>query len=55
MPNLELKQRQVDELADQLQRAELTVLADYRGLSVAEMSRLRGRLRAPSSTSRRTR
>ena len=45
MPNLEVKQRQVDELADQLQRAELTVLADYRGLTVAEMSRLRGRLR----------
>ncbi|HLH24219.1 MAG TPA: 50S ribosomal protein L10 [Chloroflexota bacterium] len=45
MPNLELKQRQVDELAEQLQQAELTVLADYRGLTVAEMSRLRGRLR----------
>jgi hypothetical protein len=45
VPNLELKQRQVDELADQLQQAELTVLADYRGLTVAEMSRLRGRLR----------
>jgi large subunit ribosomal protein L10 len=45
VPNLELKQRQVDELADSLQQAELTVLADYRGLTVAEMSRLRGRLR----------
>jgi large subunit ribosomal protein L10 len=45
VPNLELKQRQVDELTDQLQRAELTVLADYRGLTVAELSRLRGRLR----------
>jgi large subunit ribosomal protein L10 len=45
VPNLELKQRQVDELADQLERAELTVLADYRGLTVADMARLRGRLR----------
>jgi large subunit ribosomal protein L10 len=45
VPNLELKQRQVDELTEQLQKAELTVLADYRGLTVAEMSRLRGRLR----------
>jgi large subunit ribosomal protein L10 len=35
----------VDELSDQLQQADLTVLADYRGLTVAELSRLRGRLR----------
>ena len=45
MPNLELKQQKVDALTDQLQQAELTVLADYRGLTVAELSRLRGRLR----------
>ncbi len=32
-------------LAEQLEHAELTVLADYRGLSVAELARLRGRLR----------
>ncbi len=45
MPNLELKQKQVDELAERLERAQLAVLADYRGLTVAELARLRGRLR----------
>ena len=45
MPNLELKQRKVDELADQLSSAGLTVLADYRGLTVTDLVRLRGRLR----------
>ena len=45
MPNLELKQQQVDELADRIGRASLTVLADYRGLTVADMATLRGRLR----------
>ena len=46
VPNLELKQRKVDELADQLSQAGLAVLADYRGLTVVDMLRLRGRLRA---------
>jgi large subunit ribosomal protein L10 len=45
VPNLELKQRKVDELADQLSQAGLAVLADYRGLTVVDMLRLRGRLR----------
>lgn len=45
MPDLELKQQQVDELAERLGRASLTVLTDYRGLTVAEMGALRGRLR----------
>jgi len=45
VPNLERKQQQVDALAEQLSRAALTVLADYRGLNVAEMTALRRRLR----------
>lgn len=45
MPDLERKQQQVDELADRISRATVTVLADYRGLSVVEMGRLRARLR----------
>ena len=45
MPNLEHKQQQVDALADQLGRASVAVLADYRGLTVSEMSALRRRLR----------
>ena len=45
MPNLELKQQQVEELAERIGRASVTVLADYRGLTVAEMATLRGRLR----------
>ena len=39
------KERAVDELADKLGRSQMVVLTDYRGLSVAEMSNLRGRLR----------
>jgi large subunit ribosomal protein L10 len=45
VPNLEAKQREVDALADRLQRAQLTILAEYRGLNVAEMAALRARLR----------
>lgn len=39
------KAQQIEELAEQMQRAELTVLTDYRGLSVAALQDLRGRLR----------
>jgi len=45
VPNLALKQKQVEELAEQIRRAKVTVLADYRGLSVAEITTLRRRLR----------
>jgi len=45
VPNIELKQKVVDDLAERLERASFTVLADYRGLSVSEMANLRGRLR----------
>jgi large subunit ribosomal protein L10 len=45
VPNLEAKQREVEALAERLQRAQLTILAEYRGLNVVEMSALRARLR----------
>ena len=45
MPNLVLKEQQVAALADQLSRAKVTVLADYRGLSVSEITTLCRRLR----------
>ncbi len=45
MPNLALKEQQVEAIAEQLSRAKVTVLADYRGLSVSEITALRRRLR----------
>jgi len=45
VPNLVLKEQQVAAIADQLSRAKVTVLADYRGLSVSEITALRRRLR----------
>ena len=35
----------IDELSDQLARAQLTIVADYRGLKVADLQGLRGSLR----------
>ncbi len=35
----------IDELTDQLGRAQLTIVADYRGLKVADLQGLRGTLR----------
>jgi large subunit ribosomal protein L7/L12 len=39
------KAEAIDELVDRLGRAEIAVLTEYRGLSVAELQDLRGRLR----------
>src|SRR5437588_7483773 len=39
------KEAAIDKLADQLSKAEISVLTEYRGLSVAELQDLRGRLR----------
>src|SRR5699024_8178233 len=39
------KARQIDELIERFQRANLVVLANYRGLSVAQLQDLRGQLR----------
>ena len=41
----EQKERAVGELADKLGRSQMVVVTDYRGLSVGQMSDLRGRLR----------
>ena len=48
MPKAEVraqKEQTVNELADKLSRSQLVIVTDYRGLTVAEMSALRGRLR----------
>lgn len=39
------KAQQIDEIANRMQRAELTILAEYRGLSVSALQDLRSRLR----------
>lgn len=39
------KAQQIDEIADRMHRAELTILAEYRGLSVSALQDLRSRLR----------
>lgn len=44
MPNAE-KARTIDELTDQLSRAQMTIVADYRGLKVSDLHGLRGTLR----------
>lgn len=44
MPNAE-KAQAVTELTDQLSRAQLTIVADYRGLKVTDLQGLRGTLR----------
>lgn len=49
VPNLKEKEQTVDELAALLERSQLTILAEYRGLTVAEMSALRTRLRESGS------
>ena len=44
MPNAE-KARAISELTDQLSRAQLTIVTDYRGLTVTDLQGLRGALR----------
>lgn len=44
MPNAH-KAQVIDELSDQLSRSQLTIVADYRGLSVTDLQGLRGTLR----------
>jgi large subunit ribosomal protein L10 len=39
------KARTIDELSDQLSRANLVIVTDYRGLKVADLQTLRGNLR----------
>jgi len=42
---LEQKKKMVDELADKLERANIVITTSYRGLTVAEMTELRRKLR----------
>lgn len=44
MPTQE-KARQIDELVEHFERAQLVVVANYRGLTVAQLQQLRGSLR----------
>src|SRR3712207_1955579 len=39
------KAKTIDELSDQLSRANLVIVTDYRGLKVADLQTLRGNLR----------
>src|SRR5688500_15995660 len=39
------KEQTVNDLADKLSRSQIVIVTDYRGLTVTEMSTLRGRLR----------
>lgn len=43
------KEQEVKNLADRFQKSKSTILADYRGLTVAQMTKLRGRLAKESS------
>jgi large subunit ribosomal protein L10 len=48
MPTAE-KAAQIDELAERLERSQLTIIADYRGLSVSALQDFRARLRPMES------
>jgi len=50
MPNIEAKKKVVAELQQKVEDATLVVFTDYRGLTVGEMSVLRGKLNAPGVT-----
>lgn len=41
MPNIEAKQAIVQEIADKMKNAQGTVVVDYRGLNVEEVTELR--------------
>ncbi|HYH11822.1 MAG TPA: 50S ribosomal protein L10 [Thermomicrobiales bacterium] len=43
------KARQIDELVTQFERSQLTVLTNYRGLSVSQLQELRGNLRGSNA------
>ncbi|HPF43530.1 MAG TPA: 50S ribosomal protein L10 [Syntrophomonadaceae bacterium] len=50
MPNIEAKKQVVKETEQRLKDAKLVIFTDYRGLTVAEMTDLRNRLRVPGVT-----
>ena len=43
------KAQQIDELAERFERSQLTVIANYRGLTVAQLQELRGNLRGANA------
>ena len=45
MPNIELKAQLVTEIADKLQNSPSTIVVDYRGLNVEEVTDLRKQAR----------
>ncbi|MBO8158028.1 50S ribosomal protein L10 [Thermosyntropha sp.] len=47
MPKIEEKQKVVKEIEEKLQDATLVVFTDFKGLTVEEMTNLRGKLRMP--------
>lgn len=47
MPNIEKKQKVVQEIQQKLEDATLVVFTDYRGLNVQEITNLREKLRVP--------
>ncbi len=47
MPKIEQKQMVVEEIFQKLDESMLVIFADYRGLTVEEMTELRNKLRAP--------
>ena len=47
MPNIEAKKAIVQQIEQKIKEAKLVVFADYRGLTVEEMTELRNRLRIP--------
>ncbi len=47
MPNIEKKQKVVQEIQQKIEDATLVVFTDYRGLNVQEMTSLREKLRVP--------
>lgn len=47
MPKLEDKQKVVQAIEEKLQKANLVIFTDYRGINVDEITELRNKLRAP--------
>lgn len=45
MPTRKEKEKSLEEIREKLKSAKVTIMADYRGLNVASMTKLRGRLR----------
>ena len=49
MPNIELKEKNVDKLAENIEKSRGVIVAGYSGLTVSELTELRSNLRADGS------